>query len=93
MIFPANIFLICRSLQGFFPPVPKVAKVVPVHKKGSKLDFSNYRSISFLSNLDKILEALALAFLSSITKITLSNLYNLVLDKHYFITFAVQIIL
>ena len=93
MIFPANIFLIFRSLQVFFSSAPKTAKVVPVHKKGSKLDFSNYRSISFLSNLDKILETLVLAFLRSITKITLSTLYNLVLDKHYFITFAIQIIL
>ena len=93
MIFPANIFLIFRSLQIFFPSALKTAKVVPVHKKGSKLDFSNYRSISFLSNLDKILETLVLAFLRSITKITLSTLYNLVLEKHYFITFAIQIIL
>ena len=30
--------------------------VVPVHEKDSKIDFSNYRPISLLSNLDKILE-------------------------------------
>ena len=42
--------------SGVFPSALKIAKVVPVHKKDSKLDFSNYRPISLLSNLDKILE-------------------------------------
>ena len=50
------IFLICRSPQVFFPLPIKIAKVVPAHKKDSKLDFSNYRQISLLLNLDKILE-------------------------------------
>ena len=36
-----------------FPSALKLAKVVPVHKKDSKLDFSNYIPISLLSNLDK----------------------------------------
>ena len=39
-----------------FPSALKIAKIVPIHEKDSKLDFSNYRSISILSNLDKILE-------------------------------------
>ena len=44
------------STSGVFPSALKIAKVVPVHKKDLKLDFSNYRPISLLSNLDKILE-------------------------------------
>ena len=36
----------------------KTFKVIPVHKKDSKLDFSNYRPISLLSNVEKILERL-----------------------------------
>ena len=36
----------------------KVAKVVPVHKKDSKLAFSNYRPISLLSNIENTLERL-----------------------------------
>ena len=44
--------------SGVFPSVLKLAKVIPVHKKDSKLDFSNYIPISLLSNLDKILEKL-----------------------------------
>ena len=43
---------------GVFPTIPKVAKVVPVYKKDSKLDFSNYGSISLLSIIEEILEKL-----------------------------------
>ena len=51
----ANIFNMSFT-SGVFPSALKIAKVVPVHKKDSKLDFSNYRPIPLLSNLDKILE-------------------------------------
>ena len=40
------------------PSVLKTAKVVPVFKKDSKLDYRNYRPISLLSNIEKILEKL-----------------------------------
>ena len=45
-------------MTDVFPSVLKTAKVVPVFKKDSKLDYSNYRSISLLSNIEKILEKL-----------------------------------
>ena len=38
--------------------VIKTAKVVPIYKKQSKLDYSNYRPISLLSNLEKTLQKL-----------------------------------
>ena len=41
---------------GVFPSVLKTAKVVPVFKKDSKLNFSNSRPISLLSSIEKILE-------------------------------------
>ena len=41
---------------GVFPTSLKTSKVIPVHKKESKLDFSNSRTISLLANLDKIFE-------------------------------------
>ena len=44
--------------SGVFPSALKLAKVIPVHKKDSKLDFSSYRPISLLANLNKILEKL-----------------------------------
>ena len=43
---------------GVFPLVLKASKVIPVYEKDSKLQYSNYRSISFLSNTDKVFEAL-----------------------------------
>ena len=51
-----NIFNLSFS-TGVFPSGLKIAKVIPIHKKESKLKRSNYRPIS-LSNLDKILEKL-----------------------------------
>ena len=45
-------------MTGVFPSALEIAKVVPVLKKDSKLDYSNYRPISLLSNIEKILENL-----------------------------------
>ena len=45
-------------MTGVFPSVLKTAKVVPVFKKDLKLDYSNYRPISLLSNIEKMLEKL-----------------------------------
>ena len=45
-------------MTGVFPSVLKIAKLVPVFKKDSKLDYSNSRPISLLSNIEKILEKL-----------------------------------
>ena len=45
-------------MTGVFPSVLKTAKVVSVFKKDSKLDYSNYRPISLLSNIEKTLEKL-----------------------------------
>ena len=55
----SEIFNISFS-SGVFPSILKTAKVIPVHKKDSKLelDFSNYCPISLLSNVEKILEKL-----------------------------------
>ena len=44
--------------SGIFPSILKTAKVITVHTKDSKIDFSNYRPISLLSNIEKILERL-----------------------------------
>ena len=53
----SEIFNISFSF-GVFPSIPKTAKLVPVHKMDSKLDFSNYRLTLRLSNIEKILERL-----------------------------------
>ena len=53
-----SIILNILFATGIFPEKLKVVKVIPIHKKDSKLECSNYRSISLLSNIDKILEKL-----------------------------------
>ena len=45
-------------LTGQFPSVLKIAKVIPIHKKQSKVDYANSRPISLLSNIEKIIEKL-----------------------------------
>ena len=42
-------------MTNVFLSVLKTAKVVPVSKKDSKLNYSNYCPISLLSNIEKIL--------------------------------------
>ena len=48
---------ICFS-TGVHPDKLKIAKIIPIYKKGSKLQTCNYRPISLLSNLNKIFEKL-----------------------------------
>ena len=48
---------ISKSLeQGLVPDGIKIAKVVPLHKSGSKIDIKNYRPISLLPTFSKIYE-------------------------------------
>ena len=43
-------------LTGVHPERLKIAKVIPIFKSGSKMLTSNFRPISLLSNLNKIME-------------------------------------
>ena len=59
MIFPVKLLIFLMLFtSGVFLSALKIAKVIPIHKKDTKIDFSNYQSISLLSNFDKILENL-----------------------------------
>ena len=52
----ADLFNLSFS-TGRFPSLLKLVKVIPIFKnKGSQMEVSNYRPISLLSNIDKILE-------------------------------------
>ena len=45
-------------MSGTFPQQLKTVKIIPVYKKGDLLDCTNYRPISLLSNLGKLIEKL-----------------------------------
>ena len=56
-ICPALSFIIQQSLNtGIFPDHLKIAKVLPLYKKGDKFLFDNYRPISLLPCISKIFE-------------------------------------
>lgn len=53
---PLTIFYNECISEGIFPEQLKIAKIIPLHKKGSKTDPKNYRPISLLPILSKIFE-------------------------------------
>ena len=68
---------------GQFPSVLKMAKAIPIHKKRSKVDYTNYRLISLLFNIEKVIEKLIYKRLSNFLNI--NNLIyscNLVFDQN-----------
>ena len=57
IISPSITFLINKSLSlGIFPNVWKTANIIPIHKTGPKEDVNNYRPISILPTVSKIME-------------------------------------
>ena len=49
--------IVCLSIiQSKFPRFWKVSKVLPLHKKGDKLEQKNYRPVTIVSPVSKILE-------------------------------------
>ena len=53
---------------GIFPDKLQIAKVIPVYKKGEQTVFSNYRPISLLPAISKVLEKIMFEQLSSYLK-------------------------
>ena len=53
---PLNKIFNLSLTTGQHPNILKISKTIPIYKKGSRLLVSNYRPISLLSNLNKILE-------------------------------------
>lgn len=51
------LHLVNRCIEdGIFPSTLKMGSVIPIFKNGSKTDISNYRPITILNNLSKIVE-------------------------------------
>ena len=73
LAFPLSVFLNHCLTFGTFPNRLKLAKVVPVFKKGLTDQLSNYRPISLLPSLSKLFERIIhsrlLSFLSIITQL------------------------
>ena len=78
IIEPLRI-LINQSLdKGFFPDKLKIAKVIPVFKKGNNSVFDKYRPISILNSFSKIYERVVFGQLYSYF---VSN--NLLMNSQY----------
>ena len=60
IIAPSLHHIVTLSLmQRKFPSSWKMSKVIPLHKKGSRLEKQNYRPVAILSPLSKVLEKIA----------------------------------
>ena len=55
---PLSLILNCCITAGIFPSKLKLAKVVPVYKKGPTDQLTNYRPISLLPSLSKVFECI-----------------------------------
>ena len=55
---PLQLLFNCSFSTGLVPDQFKVARVVPIHKKGSSFLVSNYRPISLPSIFNKVIEKL-----------------------------------
>ena len=59
VLAPILEFYFARAFEyGNFSSLLKIAKVIPLFKSGSKYEAQNYRPISLLSSLSKVLEKL-----------------------------------
>ena len=70
--------------RGVFPLLLKTSKFISVYKKDTRLQCSNYRPISLLSNIEKVFERLMYNRLYTFSRknsVIYMN-YNLALDKN-----------
>lgn len=78
-ISPLLTIIFNKSLSsGIFPNILKRSKVIPLYKSGDKSKTSNYRPISLLPQLSKILEKIIKSRL-----LTFINKYNIISDSQY----------
>nr|CAH7761994.1 unnamed protein product [Callosobruchus chinensis] len=56
VVHPLTYLINMSLVEGIFPDCLKIAKVVPIFKNGNKQQVSNYRPISILSSISKVVE-------------------------------------
>ena len=64
--------------NGIFPEILKVSKVIPIYKSGDKTKANNYRPISLLPSLSKVMEKLLVVRLPSFL-----NASGILYDRQY----------
>ena len=73
IIKPLSIIFNNCITEGYFPLLWKKGNIIPIHKKGSKQEITNYRPISLLPIFSKIFE-----------RIIFNALYNYIHQNNYF---------
>ena len=70
-------------ISGLFPKeLEKTNKIIPIHKKNSKVEPGNYRPVSILSIISKIFERVVCEQLQSILHVIIIFMNcNLVFDR------------
>ena len=53
---PLSILINLLFSEGKFPTILKMGKIYPIYKNGNKTEITNYRPVSLLSNISKIME-------------------------------------
>ena len=69
-------------MTSVFPSVLKTAKLVPVLKKDSKLNYRNYLPISLISRVEKIYEKLSIKDCIPLSIVMISIIYSLAYSSH-----------
>ena len=72
-----HLFNVCFN-NGLFPEVLKVSKVIPIYKSEDKTKVNNYRPISLLPSLSKVMEKLLVVRLTSFL-----NASGILYDRQY----------
>ena len=58
LIKPLTHLINISLTTGFFPDQLKIAKIIPIYKDSNKHEFSNYRPISLLNSLSRLVDSI-----------------------------------